>query len=92
MGPTSKGRGEEGKGSDKGMEREVRRGGGKERGRGWEGEEWQGEGDGREGEEGKKVETPPPSIPAYAPAYNPVCYHVMTVCKHIVTVVGTCQV
>jgi len=27
----------------------------------------EGEGDGREGEEGRKVETPPSSIPAYAP-------------------------
>ena len=37
---------------------------GKERGRGGEGK---GEGDGREREEGRKMETPPPSIPAYAP-------------------------
>ena len=59
----------EGKERDRG--REGRRGEGKERKgvgkrREREGDE---KGDGREGEEERKVETPFPSIPAYAPAY-----------------------
>ena len=50
----------QGTGEWKGRCRDARERGGKERGRKEEGEE------GRAGE-GKKVRTPPPSIPAYAP-------------------------
>jgi len=41
----------------------------------------EGEGDGREGEEGRKVETPPSSIPAYAPVVLSRLYFVY--CTHI---------
>jgi len=62
----SKGRGEEGRGRKGIGEGEGK---GKEMGREGREKEGEGEGYGREGEKGRKVETPPPSIPAYAPGW-----------------------